>query len=111
MIQLKSTLDLKVSEPNVEVRCKRSLHSAEPQLLGWVGSPHHAIFILARSTKLPSRTQRGHSHLQEIGGKEPGSSLANFNHPHMKFPETVTYSARLTVLPVQLARREELVFI
>lgn len=29
----------------------------------------------------------------------------------MKFPEIVTYSARLTVLPLQLAHRKELVVI
>lgn len=42
-----------------------------------------------------------------MGGKKPGSPLANFNRPHMEFLNIVTYYVRLTVLPGQLARKEE----
>lgn len=67
-------------------------------------SPHRAlasglngtIFRLYTSTELQNRTQRGHSHPQRIGGKKAGSSLTNFNNPHMKFLDTVTYCTWLT---------------
>lgn len=42
-----------------------------------------------------------------MGGKKPGSPLANFNRPHMEFLNIVTYYVRLTVLPGQLACKEE----
>lgn len=59
-------------------------------------SPHYVVFRPATSPEMQSRTQRGHSHLQGVDGKEAGSSLAGFNSPHMKCLDIVAHSIWLT---------------